>query len=193
MVERAQLLKRVLKPRAQVTEHETSSYAKALLDKLNIRRWLAHVETGLIMSLYELKGELRLIEHLPRCQVSRAELAIDVERYLGSRTVWWINLEDNECLEELGAPKLEQYPIDNYWDQVKRYKKTGSTEGGPDTMKFVMARARWAYGMIGKEIGTIRKMLKLVRAWDYTDETEQKFQKLEDKLTLAEAMIYAEA
>jgi len=174
------------------TKPKTTKPSKALvmlLNRLQTREWLYFVEGQLMEALTYLRGEVKFIEHLPRCWMCRMELRLDVERYNGNRTFWYLCLENSEYLEEQypDCPREENYVIDNYWAQVERYRKTGSVECAEvNTMEFILDRAKWAYKIIGKQVHTARQMLRLVRNWDFSDRITLEFNSLYEELGMYE-------
>lgn len=182
------LLKRIQKPpeakhRLQ-PPRETSRKLTVLLDRLSIREWLPQAEEDLMLEIRHLRSEVKWIEHLPRCQICQLELELDVERYLGKHIAWFVNLESSEYFEEQypECPKEDDYKIDNYWWQVKRFEATGIAEWKEsETIKFILDRAKWAYKIDGKQIHIARQKLKLVRTWDFSERCQRKFAKLENE------------
>lgn len=115
------------------------------------------------------------------CQM---EVELDVERYLGKHIAWFVDLESGEYWEKWDptCPRERNYKIDNYWWQVQRYRETGTTEWPKsETVKFILDRAKWAYKIEGKEIHLAREKLKLVRNWDFSEQCQRKFERLENK------------
>jgi hypothetical protein len=136
-----------------------------------------------------LKDEVKFIEHLPRCWHCQMELKLDVERYLGNHSFWYLCLQNSEYLEKLypDCPKESNYHIASYWEQVKHYDKYGNIDvPGENTIEFILDRAKWAKKVMGKQIHLARQMLRLVRAWDFSDEIALKFNSLYEELGLYE-------
>ena len=154
-----------------------------LIDRLNTREWLPQQEEVLMLQIRGLRSEVKWIEHLPHCRWCQLEVELDVERYLG-HIAWFVDLESGEYWEKWDptCPKEENYKIDNYWDQVQRYRKTGIVEWKEsETLKFILDRAKWAYKITGKQIHLARQKLKLVRNWDFSGQCERQFAKLENE------------
>ena len=171
-------------PRAQPPQDDSS--ARMLIERINKRAWVEDTYGELHELLANLRGEINFIKHLPKCRFCQAELQIDVERYLGSRSPWWINLQDSEYLEEIypEIPKEADYTIDNYWNQVAHYRKYGNTNTGANTMEFIFARAKWVFKYFGKQVHIARQMLRLVKNWNFTETTEREYVELYDKLNI---------
>jgi len=166
------LLKRIQKPEEKPKPKKLSKpqgpskQLFMLLNRVNTREWLHIVEGQLMEAIVYLRREVKFIEHLPHCRICQLELQLDVERYNGVHSTWYLCLENNVYLEEQypDCPKEEDYTIDNYWAQVERYRKTGTTESPEvNTLKYILDRAKWAYGIAGKQIHLARQLLRLVR------------------------------
>jgi len=178
------LLKRMQPPKPRYKKApETSSDLLALVDRMNMRDWLYFKEVQLFKVIKELRLDIKFIEHLPHCWVCRAELQLDVERYLGNRSMWYLCLENNEYLEEQypDCPKAENYRIDNYWAQVERYRR-GIKKNDTNTIEFIMDRAKWAYKIIGNQIRLCRQLLRMARNWDFNSNSIEEFVRIEDEL-----------
>jgi len=115
----------------------------------------------------------------------RMELQLDVERYLGNRSTWYLCLENTEYLEEEypDCPKVEDYRIDNYWAQVERLRQ-GITKSDANTMEFILDRAKWAYKIMGNQIKLSRQLLRMVRNWDFSEGTQKEFNTIYDSLRI---------
>ena len=180
------LLKKIQKP--EESRHQpppkTSTKLLTLINRLNTREWLPGIEEALMLQIRGLRSEVKWIEHLPRCRLCQLETELDVERYLGKHIAWFVDLESGEYWEKAdrSCPKEKNYKIDNYWDQVQRYRKTGIVEWKEsETLKFILDRAKWAYKITGKQIHLARQKLKLVRNWDFSEQCERKFERLENQ------------
>jgi len=168
---------------------KTSKALLMLLNRLAMREWLYFVEGQLMKTVTYLRDEVKFIGHLPRCWMCQMELRLDVERYNGTHTFWYLCLENNEYLEEQypDCPREENYVIDNYWAQVERYRRTGTTECAEvNTMKFILDRAKWAYKIMGRQIHLARQLLRLVRTWDFSDRIIMEFDSLYEELRMYE-------
>lgn len=168
---------------------ETSNRLLAFLNRLETRKWLIIAEGQLIESIQLLRGEARFIAHLPHCRNCQLNLELDVERYNGVHSTWYLSLENNEYLEEMypDCPKEESYIIDNYWAQVERYRKTGTTESPEvNTISFILDRAKWAYKIAGKQIRLSRQLLRLVRSWEFSDQCTLEWNRIYEELGMYE-------
>jgi len=172
------------KPRYQKAP-EPSSDLMALINRMDMRDWLYFTEGQLIREISELRMDIKFIEHLPHCRSCRFELQLDIERYYGRRSMWYLCLENNEYLEEQypDCPKAGEYRIDNYWAQVERYRR-GIKENDTNTMEFIMDRARWAYNIMGNQIKLCRVLLRMVRNWDFSPHMLEEFNRIYDSLRI---------
>lgn len=189
------LLKRIQKPEEKPKPKKLSKPPKPskkllmLLNRVNTREWLLIVEGQLMEAIVLLRHELKFIEHLPHCRICQCELQLDVERYNGTRLFWYLSLENSEYLQEAypDCPKEEDYNIDNYWWQVERYRKIGTTESDEvNTLAFIMDRAKWAYKIAGKQIRLSRQLLRLVRTWDFSERCFTEYSRVYEKLGMYE-------
>lgn len=142
-----------------------------------------------MQSVTFLRGEVKFIEHLPHCRICQLLLQLDVERYNGVHSTWYLCLENNEYLEEayLDCPREKDYTIDNYWAAVERYRKTGTTESPEvNTLSYILDRAKWAYKIAGKQIRLCRQLLRLVRAWSFSDQNLEDYTRMYDELGMYE-------
>ena len=165
----------------------TSPEMLSLLNRMDTREWLRLVEDQLFEAILYLRSEAKFIEHLPHCHRCRIEIQLDVERYYGSRSKWYLSLENTEYLEEEypDCPKVGSYRIDNYWAQVARFRK-GITESDANTMEFIMDRAKWAYKIVGNQIKLSRQLLRMVRTWDFARHTIEEFNRIYEELRIYE-------
>jgi len=193
LIERIQqphILRDLTHPKKKVkVPRKTSKAVLMLLHRLQMREWLNFIEGQLIEAIIYLRGEVKFIEHLYRCETCKVLLKLDVERYNGTRSLWYLCLENSEYLEAEypDCPREENYVIDNYWAQVERCRKTGTTEcTETNTLKFIMDRAKWAYKIMGKQINLTRKMLRLVKSWDFSDRIIREFNRLYEELAMYE-------
>jgi len=112
-------------------------------------------------------------------------LKLDVERYLGNHSFWYLCLENSEYLEARypSCPKERNYHISSYWEQLRHYEQYGNTNvPGENTVEFILDRAKWAYKITGKQIRLLRRLLRLARNWNFNEEQTMEFQRLYDRL-----------
>jgi len=184
------LLQRIQRPEEKPkAPPKTSKKLLMLLNRLNSREWLLIVEGQLMEAITFLRGEVKFIEHLPHCRDCQLLLQLDVERYNGNHSTWYLCLENNEYLEETypDCPREENYTIDNYWAQVERYRKTGTAESPEvNTISYILDRAKWAYKITGKQIRLSRQLLRLVRAWTFSDQNLEDYNRIYEELGMYE-------
>lgn len=185
-MEKVLLLQKIKKPLQKPREPpRIRSELLALVDRVKTRRWLQQTEEQLVSTLNQLRCEVKFIEYLPHKRIWQMELQLDVERYLGNHSTWYLCLENSDYLEKhhRNCPKQKNYHISSYWEQLAHYEKYGNTDvPGENTVQFILDRAKWAYKIIGEQIHAARLMLKLVRTWNFSDEYIVKFSRLEEKL-----------
>lgn len=156
-----------------------------LLNRVAMRRWLDIVQDQLMESITYLRNEVKFIGHLPHCKMCQILLELDVERYLGTRSTWYLNLENSPSLERRyrGCPKERNYHIGSYWEQLQHFRKYGNTSvPGENTIEFILDRAKWAYKIMARQIRMARHLLRLVRTWNFSEAQTQEFQRLYNRL-----------
>lgn len=79
---------------------EQTTRVNPLLTKLEMLKQLDGFENEMLKTLWAMHNEAKFIEHLPSCHICKIELEIDVERYLGQHSPWWLSLEGSPYLEE---------------------------------------------------------------------------------------------
>lgn len=177
------------KPKKLSKPLEPSKQLFMLLNRVTTREWLPIVEGQLMEAIVYLRQEVKFIEHLPHCWICKALLQLDVERYLGNRSFWWLCLEDNEYLERQyrSCPKERNYHIGNYWEQVQYYRDHGTCDvPGENTVQFILDRAKWVYKIYGKQIRLARRLLRLVRTWDFSERYFTEYSRIYEKLGMYE-------
>jgi len=191
------LLERIRRPRIlynrihpeEPAKRRRSKKRNILLDRIATRRWLNVVQDQLMEAITHLRGDVKFIEHLPGCWRCKMELKLDVERYLGNHSFWYLCLENSEYLEVRyrSCPKERNYHIGSYWEQVEYYRQHGNADvPGENTVEFILDRAKWAYKIMGKQIRLLRRLLRLARTWDFSEEQTSEFQRLYDRLGMYE-------
>lgn len=157
-----------------------------ILERVRIRAWLVETQDALFLQIQQLHWETKMIEYLPKNKYGMLELTLDVERYCGSRCgFWWLDLEATEWIEKTwrSCPKVKNYHIGSWWEQQKWYQEHGNCDvPGQNTRKFILDRAKWVYKIIGEHIKICRRMMRLVKNWDFSEEQLYEFRMLEDKL-----------
>ena len=154
------LLKRSMKfkPATDIPP-EPSAELKSLWSRLETRRWIKNSLTELEFLIQNLDDQLGFIEHIKTCERCQMEMCLSVERYMGSRGPWWIDLRNGDYLPEYypGCPKVEDYRIGSYW--------TGTSD---DTLRFIKDRLAWAEKITAKEFSAACKLVKILENWPVT-------------------------
>lgn len=178
------------KPKPMFQAREPSADTMFLLDRVRRRRWLDTVQDELMEAIIMLRNDVKFITHLPKCRYCQLTLQLDVERYYGSHSFWWIQLEGNEYLERRyrSCPKARDYAMPGYWEQEQYYRKHGSLDGMENTtIQFILARGKWVYKIYGKQIRTARRMLHIARNWSFiTSQSQLEFDRLYTQLGMYE-------
>lgn len=129
-------------PKPLMEPVEPSEDQSFLIDRMSLRRWKKEELNRLLAKLQQLHGELAVIKHVRKCRLCQGELQLSVERYMGTRGPWWINLEGEMGYPEIyeeedslykDAPRPDSYKIGSYWRGCSK-----------DTIRFIMDRMRWA-------------------------------------------------
>ena len=158
------LLKKIERPQrfkpATEDPPEPSRDLRSLWGRLETRRWIKKSLQELDFAIEELGAELGFNEHLKNCETCRMELCLSVERYMGSRGPWWINLQNGDYLPEqfLDCPKLEDYEIGYY-----------GKDNQPGTHKFIKDRMTWATKITKKQFKAACKLVKILENWPVTE------------------------
>ena len=149
---------RKFKPATEVPP-EPSADLKSLWSRLETRRWTKDSLVELEFVIRDLDNQLGFIEHVKTCEMCQMELCLSVERYLGSRGPWWIDLRNGDYLPEHypSCPKVENYRIGSYW--------TGSSD---DTLNFIKDRLVWATKITEKQFKAACKLVKILENWPVT-------------------------
>ncbi len=190
VVQKPRVLYNRIHPQNEPQVMQTSKNLQRLVERLKMREWMPNMQDYLMETIIRLRREVKFIEHLLGCWICKCEMQLDVERYLGNRTAWYVCLENNEYLERRyrGCPKEKDYHIGNYWEQVRYYREHGSTDvPGENTLQFILDRAKWAYKIYGKQIKTLRRLLHIVRSWNFNANQEEllsKFYRIYNRLDM---------
>ena len=185
LTQKPHILRDLINPPKPVKPVDYSKQIEKLIHRTQERKWIEIAYLQLIGIIFQLRAEAKFIWHFPKCQLCKANLMIDVERYMGSHCFWWLNLENEDYLPEMypDIPLAENYHIGNYWDQLEWFRKHGNTDvTGENTYQFILDRANWANKIYGKQIHSARQMLRLVNAWDFSETQHQEYMKLYEQL-----------
>ena len=171
------LLKRVRKIQQPTEEKMEPSQALTFLrERLDTRRWKEQKERELMDTVTRLWVELVSLRHYRHCDYCLTLLCLDVERYLGNHSPWYLNLinedacmqcpicgaelQDSKCVEcdfvddsiWATAPHARNFEIGNYWKR---------TEGR--AIPFILARLAWAEPIIKQEYVEAVTLLRSLR------------------------------
>lgn len=138
-----------------------------LLNRVNNRRWKKAELLRTLSILQMLQADIWLINHVRKCRQCQLELQLSVERYMGTRGPWYINLQNEigfpEIYEEEGiyktCPRPDNYKIGSYWG--------GSSE---DTIRFIMDRMAWAEKIIKTDAEILVDYYVDLEEWDVETE-----------------------
>lgn len=190
LTQRPRVLQERLHPPPEPKAPPPSKNLQRLMERIKMRTWVPTMQDHLMKSIIRNRQEVKFIEHLPGCWICKCEMQLDVERYNGTRTFWYLCLENNEYLERRyrNCPKERDYHIGNYWEQVQYYREHGTTDvPGENTVQFILDRAKWAYRIYGKQIRVLRRLLRMVRLWDFNanqDELPDEFWRINNRLDM---------
>lgn len=162
-----------LKPKLKVKKRNLKPGPElmALLGRMDNRAWREQMLVFIAAYIRESAEELLFIRHLRSCEECRLIAQLDVERYLGTRSVWFLNIQNDVAQdwnedEDYAAdpdfkdcPRVEDYKIGSYWN--------GSS---PDTLRFIDDRLKWADKVIRKKMLLACQYYKKVKAWDLNGE-----------------------
>lgn len=191
VIHKPRILHDRIHPQKEPRARAPSRNLENLLDRIKMRKWVSVVQDDLMQTVIYLRRDVKFIEHLPKCRFCLLELELDVERYLGTRSFWFLCLENNEYLEQRyrSCPRERNYKIGNYWEQAEHFRKYGNTDTGDNTLQFILDRADWAYKIYAKQIHVARQLLRLVRAWNFSEAQRQEYGRLCEQLGMYEVAL----
>lgn len=96
-------------------------------------------ENTLREDIENLELELKQIDHLRNCERCMVEAVLGIERYMGSRLPWYLNLINGVDLD--GCPQPEDYEIGWY-----------GNDNLPGTTLFIKDRLKWAKQHMEQEL-----------------------------------------
>lgn len=143
---------------------EPSRDQMSLIARINNRRWLTHEIPLTEENLEEARNNLKWIKHALNDPESLLLIQLGVERYMGSRCPWYLDISqgvdfDDEIWESLpsyfeGCPRATKYRIGSYG------------RSSDDTIRFIKDRLNWAQKLYKQEVRVIRKYLRALKKWD---------------------------
>jgi len=123
---------------------------------------------GEILALY---AEMREYDHYINCEECLIELQLSVERYLGTRGPWFLNLQNEQFLfdgeEEFGEEWVCPYPdLPKARDyKIGYYSYSGEDTSSEDTIRFIKDRLTWAIKFTDKRFEAAFKLVPILEKW----------------------------
>jgi hypothetical protein len=173
-----------------------SENLKKLVSRVETREWLLEEIPKVRGYIQEARHEINAAEHIPQCEQCLLTSSLDVERYMGTRSVWWLDLEnldvpmeweDEETNEEmkrdpymrmfLDMPRMDNYEIGCYGHESE------------DTKRFIKDRCTWAKGVLTVQIERAKQYYLLLIKWDFKPETKEKAEALLETLLSSSPML----
>lgn len=127
----------MMKRNWQLEKYRPSNQANLLLGKTVGQ---LHAESVLKADVDTLENELKRIAHVKECERCKIEAVLGIERYLGGRLPWYLNLV-NDVGGQDGCPDVKDYEIGYYGNDCQ-----------PGTFKFIEARLAWAEKIMKEEL-----------------------------------------
>lgn len=178
-----------LKPMTEERMAQQDSKVMLIIRRVENRQYLEEAKKLTLKTVKSIKQDLRLINHVLKCNDCMSELIMDVERYGGSHSgISSLDLSNNDCLElyvdeeredvemDLGAsldpelfqlwlqiPRVENYRIGNYWLQLK-----GETNF--ETEKFIRDRLEWHRKILLYQLKQARSHYRMLLKWNIDEE-----------------------
>jgi hypothetical protein len=193
-----------------------SDKLKVLLNRIDTRRWLADEIPRVREFVKELRREIRTIEHIVQCQECLLLCQLDVERYLGTKCFWWLNMMNldepmeweeegppcNECTEtKCEAENMEQcaekrgaqnpyFLLLQGMPRAREYKIGSYGHSSDDTIRFIKDRSEWAKRIATAQIERAKQYYLLLKKWNFTAETKAKAESLLEWLIQSSSLSY---
>ena len=161
-----------------------------IVRRVENRQLIEDAKEGTLETVKSIKLDLKLINHVLKCEQCMVELMLDVERYGGSYSgISSLDLTNNDCLElyvdedredaemDLGAsiddpelfqlwrqiPRADSYRIGNYWLQLKG-------ESNFETEKFIRDRLEWHRKILLYQLRQARKYYRMLLKWNVDED-----------------------
>ena len=153
------LLERISKPTLLPATYEppkTSNALRNLWSQIETRHWKKFMLQQLEFEIWALDAEITEYQHYIKDKTCLLEMQLSVERYLGTRGPFFLNLEDEDYLPDFypDCPKAEDYKIGCY------------RNSSPDTIKFIKDRLAWAIKFTDKRFKAACKLVPVIETWD---------------------------
>jgi len=162
------LLQRIQPPEVKPIEGPVpaSPELSKLLNRMEARKWRKWKQSEVLASLQQLYSELKFTNHAMKCEQCLLELCLDVTRYEGAHSPWYLNLQGEigwypDVYEEDSlyktAPRIDKYNWGSYW------------KGGIDhevAIRFIKDRMKWAKPIMQKEAEAAVDFYIALENWD---------------------------
>jgi len=116
--------------------------------------------------IMELDAEITEYQYYKENKICLLELQLGVERYLGTRGPWFLNLQNEQFLfdgeEEFGEEWVCPYPN---LPKAKDYKIGCYRNSSPDTIRFIKDRLAWAIKFTEKRFKAACKLVPVLENW----------------------------
>jgi len=157
----------------------------ALVNRVDTRQWLAEEIPKTREFIRAVAAELRAIDHVLTCERCLIEMQLDVERYYGTRTFWWLNYNNLDAPLEWEENDVQPDDIDDderpYFEMFNAMPRRSNYEigyygndGAEDTIRFIKDRDKWARGISAFQFEKAKEYMRLLRNWDFKPETKEK-------------------
>lgn len=154
---------------------EPSADLSSLINRVYTRHWLDE-EIPLTRDFIKaVRRELKTIDHALECEQCLLTLQLDVERYMGTHSYWWLDMTNLDCTYEWDIeeecsdpyyemmkdmPHADNYDIGSYWCGAKE-----------DTIRFIKDRGKWARSISLVQLDKAKKYLRLLHKWTFNEKT----------------------
>ena len=158
------LFERIKKPTLPATYEppKTSDNLRNLMSRVETRQWQNFMLQQLEFEIMELDAEITEYQYYIKDRTCLLELQLGVERYLGTRGPWFLNLEYEHLEEDFGEEWVCPYPD---LPKVKDYKIGWYGNSSPDTIRFIKDRLAWAIKFTEKRFKAACKLVTILENW----------------------------
>jgi len=163
------LLERITpKPEPIPEPKPPSKQQMKLVKRIQNRRWMEHAIPLTEERLAEAHRELDSIDHMTNCSECLTELQLSVERYLGRRSPWYIDISEGVDF----ADEIWETRPDYYKDcpRATDYELGYYGHRSDETLRFIKDRFEWAKKTYEQEIQVIKTFLEALKNWDLESE-----------------------
>ena len=175
LLEKIQPKPEPIQPMTEEEMAQQDARVKPLVQRLENRQYKEYMLENTKQTIKGLRSDICFIKHVLNCNECLMLAQLDVERYCGTRSLSWLNLNNN--LEEIcnyddfedfdnpvdvefirlwkEIPKVQDYRIGSYW--------TGTSE---DTVRFIKDRLTWAEKMLQLELKAATRYQRKLKKWN---------------------------